>query len=151
MDQRPNVSLTNPGKPSRLLALIALLVAFSLPFILVKTFPHKQSPVITRDSVSLSEFDENDETDEEIRNSEAIEETLTPEPEVDHPKTTTNTSQEIKKVEIQPAKPQAPAPKPIVKKPESGWLRLQTSFCRLLYIQIKGPLSTQVIIHLRLE
>lgn len=42
MDHRPNVSLNNPQKPSKLLALIALVIAFSLPFILVKSFPHKQ-------------------------------------------------------------------------------------------------------------
>ncbi|KTD27927.1 MULTISPECIES: peptidoglycan DD-metalloendopeptidase family protein [Legionella] len=42
MDQRPNVSLKNSTKPSKLLALIALAIAFALPFILVKSFPHKQ-------------------------------------------------------------------------------------------------------------
>lgn len=42
MDQRPNVSLENSAKPSKLLALIALVIAFALPFILVKTFSHKQ-------------------------------------------------------------------------------------------------------------
>lgn len=43
MDQQPNVSLENPTKkPSKLMALIALVIAFALPFILVKSFPHKQ-------------------------------------------------------------------------------------------------------------
>lgn len=42
MDQRPNVSLENSAKPSKLLALLALVIAFALPFILVKSFPHKQ-------------------------------------------------------------------------------------------------------------
>lgn len=42
MDQRPNVSINNSAKPSKLLALIALAVAFALPFILVKSFPNKQ-------------------------------------------------------------------------------------------------------------
>lgn len=41
MDPRPNLSLDKSKKPSRMLALGALLVSFSLPFILVKTFPHK--------------------------------------------------------------------------------------------------------------
>ena len=41
MDQRPNVSLNNSAKPSKLMALIALVIAFALPFILVKSFPHK--------------------------------------------------------------------------------------------------------------
>ena len=42
MDQRPNVSLENSSKPSKILALFALVIAFALPFILVKSFPHKQ-------------------------------------------------------------------------------------------------------------
>lgn len=42
MDQRPNVSVDNSTKPSKLMALIALLIAFALPFILVKSFSHKQ-------------------------------------------------------------------------------------------------------------
>jgi murein DD-endopeptidase MepM/ murein hydrolase activator NlpD len=42
MDQRPNVSIKNSAKPSKLMALIALAIAISLPFILVKLFPHKQ-------------------------------------------------------------------------------------------------------------
>lgn len=42
MDQRPNVSLDNSTKPSKFMALIALVIAIALPFILVKSFPHKQ-------------------------------------------------------------------------------------------------------------
>lgn len=42
MDQRPNVSIEDSAKPSKLLALIALVIAFALPFVLVKSFPHKQ-------------------------------------------------------------------------------------------------------------
>ncbi|STX52590.1 peptidase, M23/M37 family [Legionella busanensis] len=42
MDQQPNVSLDKSNKPSKILALIAILVAFALPFILVKTFHNKQ-------------------------------------------------------------------------------------------------------------
>ncbi|MBA3537382.1 MAG: peptidoglycan DD-metalloendopeptidase family protein [Tatlockia sp.] len=42
MDQRPNVSIKNSAKPSKLMALIALAIAIALPFILVKLFPHKQ-------------------------------------------------------------------------------------------------------------
>ncbi|WED43321.1 peptidoglycan DD-metalloendopeptidase family protein [Legionella cardiaca] len=41
MDQQPNVSLQSTNKPSKLVALIALVIAFALPFILVKSFPHK--------------------------------------------------------------------------------------------------------------
>lgn len=53
MDHRPNVSLNNPEKPSKLLALIALAVAFALPFILVNSFPHKQKTVLTDQPISL--------------------------------------------------------------------------------------------------
>ncbi|MBA2710182.1 MAG: peptidoglycan DD-metalloendopeptidase family protein [Tatlockia sp.] len=42
MDQRPNVSIKNSNKPSKLMVLIALAIAIVLPFILVKLFPHKQ-------------------------------------------------------------------------------------------------------------
>lgn len=53
MDHRPNVSLNSPEKPSKLLALIALVIAFALPFILVKSFPHKQKTRFTNRSVAL--------------------------------------------------------------------------------------------------
>ncbi|KTD16850.1 M23 family metallopeptidase [Legionella jordanis] len=52
MDQQPNVSLEDSTKPSKLMALIALIIAFSLPFILVKSFPHKHR---TNFSVSNTE------------------------------------------------------------------------------------------------
>ena len=42
MDQRPNVSIKNSAKPSKIMVLIALAIAIVLPFILVKLFPHKQ-------------------------------------------------------------------------------------------------------------
>ncbi|MDI9819784.1 MULTISPECIES: peptidoglycan DD-metalloendopeptidase family protein [unclassified Legionella] len=41
MDQQPNVSLENSAKPSKFMALIALVIASALPFILVKSFSHK--------------------------------------------------------------------------------------------------------------
>lgn len=50
MDQRPNVSINNSNKPSRLLALFALIIAFSLPFVLVKSFPHKQKTINENDN-----------------------------------------------------------------------------------------------------
>ncbi|ARG99282.1 peptidoglycan DD-metalloendopeptidase family protein [Legionella micdadei] len=49
MDQRPNVSVKNSTKPSKLLALIALAIAFALPFILVKSFSHKQKANYTHE------------------------------------------------------------------------------------------------------
>ncbi|ASQ45030.1 peptidoglycan DD-metalloendopeptidase family protein [Legionella clemsonensis] len=41
MDQQPNVSLQSLNKPSKLMALLALIISFALPFVLVKLFPHK--------------------------------------------------------------------------------------------------------------
>ncbi|MFC3908171.1 peptidoglycan DD-metalloendopeptidase family protein [Legionella dresdenensis] len=58
MDQRLDVSINNPGKPSRLLALIALIVAFALPFILVKSFPQEHRATKARHPVSLSIIEE---------------------------------------------------------------------------------------------
>ncbi|WP_232220199.1 hypothetical protein [Legionella tunisiensis] len=58
MDQRPNVSLENSAKPSKLLALIALVIAFSLPFILVKTFSHKHRTGYSESRLSVPELEE---------------------------------------------------------------------------------------------
>ena len=41
MDYQFNTTLHNSEKPSKLLALLALIVVFTLPFIMVKIFPHK--------------------------------------------------------------------------------------------------------------
>jgi len=58
MDQRPNVSINNSNKPSRLLALFALIIAFSLPFVLVKSFPHKQKSLNeSENSLALSDIE----------------------------------------------------------------------------------------------
>ncbi len=54
MDQRPKVLLENAAKPSKLLALLALVLAFSLPFILVKSFSHKQKTINMRQNNSFS-------------------------------------------------------------------------------------------------
>lgn len=62
MDQRPNVSLESSAKPSKLLALIALVIAFALPFILVKSFPHKQKINYASSRQSLPELKEPSET-----------------------------------------------------------------------------------------
>jgi len=53
MDLPTNDSLSKPTKPSKLLALIALVVAFALPFLLVKTFPHKQKSYVSSIPMSL--------------------------------------------------------------------------------------------------
>lgn len=47
MAPQSNISSNSSGKPSKLLAFIALAVAFVLPFVLVKTFPHKHTPAFT--------------------------------------------------------------------------------------------------------
>ncbi|WP_419419345.1 peptidoglycan DD-metalloendopeptidase family protein [Legionella sp. D16C41] len=54
MDQQPSVSLDNSSKPSKILATVAILIAFALPFILVKTFHNKQRLVsATEDKMNL--------------------------------------------------------------------------------------------------
>lgn len=54
MDHRNlHVSISTPEQPSKIIALLALVFAFSLPFILVKTFPHKQKPKFTNNSMAL--------------------------------------------------------------------------------------------------
>ncbi|CDZ75744.1 Glycyl-glycine endopeptidase ALE-1 precursor [Legionella massiliensis] len=67
MDQRPNVSLENSSKPSKVMALIALVIAIALPFILVKSFPNKQK----------ANYDA-----EQAQAAEELQETLLPTPEV---------------------------------------------------------------------
>ncbi len=60
MASQSNVTINTPRKPSKLLALIALAVAFSLPFILVKTFPHKNKSVIDSIPLTLPAIQEQD-------------------------------------------------------------------------------------------
>ena len=43
MDHKTNISSKNTAKPSKLLTIIALFIAVSLPFFLVKNFRHKQN------------------------------------------------------------------------------------------------------------
>ncbi|STX29894.1 peptidase, M23/M37 family [Legionella beliardensis] len=52
MDQQPNVSVDKSSKPSKILALIAIIIAFALPFILVKTFHNKQR-IAVNDTTNL--------------------------------------------------------------------------------------------------
>ena len=47
------ISITTPEKPSKILALLALVFAFALPFILVKTFPHKSKAKFTNHAIEL--------------------------------------------------------------------------------------------------
>ncbi|KTD65244.1 peptidoglycan DD-metalloendopeptidase family protein [Legionella spiritensis] len=62
MAHRPNASLNKPARPSKLLALIALVIAFALPFILVKSFSHKQHSKFTSRTLALPKT--NDKSDE---------------------------------------------------------------------------------------
>lgn len=56
MAQRPNISKRQSGKPSKALMLFALIVAFSLPYLLVKNFAHhKQSDIVSK-SIALPEM-----------------------------------------------------------------------------------------------
>lgn len=57
MIERRYVSLKNSAKPSTVLALIALVVAFTLPFLLVRSFPNHSKPVtrITTAKILLPE------------------------------------------------------------------------------------------------
>ncbi len=54
MDHRQlHISINAPEKPSKIIALIALVFAFALPFILVKMFPHKQKSQFTNHVMAL--------------------------------------------------------------------------------------------------
>lgn len=56
MDQQPKVTLQSANKPSTLMAVVALIVAFALPFILVKSFPHKHRTTDTTSELPSVEF-----------------------------------------------------------------------------------------------
>ncbi|MCE3044578.1 peptidoglycan DD-metalloendopeptidase family protein [Legionella sp. 16cNR16C] len=147
MDQRPNVSINNTNKPSKLLALIALAIAFALPFILVKTFPHKIKPPVSSKSTTLSELEEqekdipdeeevpvNEEEQEDTEEAEAGETIPAPSSiiekaeqieKADPPKTSLEAAKklaEVKKPEIKTAKPNKPAALP----PEKDWKIIKT-------------------------
>ncbi|MDP1614305.1 MAG: peptidoglycan DD-metalloendopeptidase family protein [Methylococcales bacterium] len=74
MAPRPSVSLNSPSKPSKLLAVFALAVAFTLPFILVKSFPHKNKSGFGSIPQSLpvegTHYEEIDESDEPAADTE---------------------------------------------------------------------------------
>ncbi|KTD07178.1 peptidoglycan DD-metalloendopeptidase family protein [Legionella jamestowniensis] len=58
MDQQPNVSSQNANKPSKLMALLALVIAFALPFVLVKLFPHKHRAHYSDSPKSLADIED---------------------------------------------------------------------------------------------
>ncbi|HRD70973.1 MAG TPA: peptidoglycan DD-metalloendopeptidase family protein [Legionella sp.] len=74
MAQRPNIPKRQSGKPSKLLTACALVIAFSLPYLLVKNFSHHSSNDYTHQSLSLPKLAEGpsitqpntDESEEEL-------------------------------------------------------------------------------------
>lgn len=76
MAKRPNISKRNSGKPSKLLTAFALVIAFSLPYYLVKNFSHrKQSPDFTSRTLSLPKLPDKKiiEQPQEIAESKPVE------------------------------------------------------------------------------
>lgn len=61
MDKRPNIPKQKPGKPSKLLTIGALVIAFSLPYFLVKNFSRSSSDDFTRKTISLPKLAESSE------------------------------------------------------------------------------------------
>jgi murein DD-endopeptidase MepM/ murein hydrolase activator NlpD len=53
MDHRPHIQKRQSGKPSRLVMLLALIIAFSIPYLLVKNFAHHKESGLN-ETVSLS-------------------------------------------------------------------------------------------------
>lgn len=127
MDLPTNVSLSNSGKPSKLLALIALVVAFILPFVLVKTFPHKQKSFVTSIPPSLQDTQDSEENDSLLPPVDDGEDEAEDDAVADEPK------QKPVKIASAPAPAVVkapPPPKPPVKveapKPESAWQIIKT-------------------------
>lgn len=58
MDRKPRISQRQNRKPSKLLTSIALLIAFSLPYLLVKNFSHRKNNDFTRHTISLPKLNE---------------------------------------------------------------------------------------------
>lgn len=53
MDKKPNIPKRKSGKPSKLLTIFALVIAFSLPYLLVKNFSRDANNDFTRKTISL--------------------------------------------------------------------------------------------------
>ena len=60
MDYQFNVPLNSSEKPSKLLALLALVFAFTLPFIMVKIFPHKHKTKLSPPPSWVPEINKSD-------------------------------------------------------------------------------------------
>lgn len=62
MDKRPNIPKKKSGKPSKLVMTCALLVAFSLPYVLVKNFSRHKNTDYTQQLISLPKLSETERT-----------------------------------------------------------------------------------------
>lgn len=122
MAQPTNVPTKNPGKPSRFMALLALTIAFALPFVLVKSFPHKQKSFVSSIPLPVQDADDSnsllppaDESDEDSEEETPAEDSK-PEPAAAAlPAKPANTS-------VKPAAPEKPA----VAAPVSEWQIIKT-------------------------
>lgn len=74
MDKRPTNLQRQSGKPSKLLMSIALIIAFSLPYVLVKNFSHHKNDPYTQHSLSLPELHDTEFTDEDDEDGDEEEE-----------------------------------------------------------------------------
>jgi murein DD-endopeptidase MepM/ murein hydrolase activator NlpD len=63
IDYKPRVPVRKSSKPSKLIALVALLIAFALPVLLVKSWRHHKQTQITQQTLSLPKIDEEDTED----------------------------------------------------------------------------------------
>ena len=98
-----HVSVNTPNKPSKILALFALIFAFSLPFLLVKTFPQKQKQKYAKKIISLPNHQALDKS---------IETTTVPINAAEIKQSNKTSSQQAKQ--------------PISPPPSAGWLRIKS-------------------------
>ncbi|KTC87102.1 peptidoglycan DD-metalloendopeptidase family protein [Legionella brunensis] len=138
MDQQPSVSLQSLNKPSKLMALIALVIAFALPFILVKSFPHKHKASYSQSELPTPAIAEPEEKPEvtnliikeerkpssSLANAKLSIKDITPAGPIP-PKTKTTTAQ---KLPVETSKSQIPtkAPSTVVPVANNGWKIIKT-------------------------
>lgn len=60
MDKKPSISKRKTGKPSKLLALCALILGCLLPYFLIKYFSHQKNEDYTSQAIALPELPDND-------------------------------------------------------------------------------------------
>lgn len=64
MDKRPYINKRQSGKPSKLWMSVALIIAFSLPYFLVKNFSHHKHSDYTKQEIELPELEDPDLIDD---------------------------------------------------------------------------------------